>query len=116
MKYKNFIRFILIGASILSIFLFISGCSGSDVSAKSETASVEIQIAESSVSQSSQQQQDNNGSYEKWKCIERGCDYIYDPAIGDATQGIAPGTKFEDLPADWLCPVCNKGKDHFVKL
>ncbi len=84
--------------------------------AKAQTASAEIQIAESTVPQSSQQQQSNNESYEKWECIERGCDYIYDPAIGDATQGIAPGTKFEDLPADWLCPVCKKGKDHFVKL
>lgn len=116
MKYKNFIRFILISASLLSVFLFISGCGGSDTSAKSETTSAEIQIVESTVSQSSQQQQDSTESYEKWKCIERGCNYIYDPAIGDATQGIAPGTKFEDLPDNWLCPVCNKGKDHFVKL
>lgn len=96
--------------------MFIGGCSGSDTSAKSETTSAEIQMAESTVFQSSHQQQDSDESYGKWKCIEKGCDYIYDPAIGDATQGIAPGTKFEDLPTDWLCPVCKKGKDHFIKL
>ena len=34
------------------------------------------------------------------------CGYVYDPALGDPTQGIAPGTPFEDLPADWHCPRC----------
>ena len=41
------------------------------------------------------------------------CGYVYDPAVGDPTQGIAPGTKFEDLPEDWHCPRCKKGKDKF---
>ena len=41
------------------------------------------------------------------------CGYVYDPAVGDPSQGIAPGTKFEDLPADWHCPRCKKGKDKF---
>ena len=41
------------------------------------------------------------------------CGYTYDPAEGDATKGIAAGTKFEDLPADWVCPVCGVGKDQF---
>ncbi len=39
------------------------------------------------------------------------CGYIYDPAIGDADSGIAPGTPFEDLPDDWACPECGVGKD-----
>lgn len=34
------------------------------------------------------------------------CGWVYDPAEGDADGGIAPGTKFEDLPDDWECPVC----------
>jgi len=33
------------------------------------------------------------------------CDYIYDPAVGGPDNGIAPGTRFEDLPDDWLCPL-----------
>ena len=38
------------------------------------------------------------------------CGYIYDPAKGDSDGGIAPGVRFEDLPADWSCPVCGRRK------
>ena len=41
------------------------------------------------------------------------CGYVYDPAVGDPDSGIAPGTKFEDLPADFECPLCAAGKDSF---
>jgi rubredoxin len=41
------------------------------------------------------------------------CGYIYDPAKGDPDSGIAPGTAFEDIPADWVCPLCGVGKDDF---
>ena len=41
------------------------------------------------------------------------CGYVYDPAVGDPDSGIAPGTAFEDLPADWVCPLCGVGKDQF---
>ena len=41
------------------------------------------------------------------------CEYIYDPALGDPENGIAPGTAFEDLPADWVCPLCGVGKEDF---
>ena len=51
---------------------------------------------------------------EKWACPS--CDYIYDPAVGDEDGGIAPGTPFEDLPDDWICPVCGAGKDQFEKV
>jgi rubredoxin len=51
---------------------------------------------------------------EKWECIV--CGYIYDPVIGDPTQGIGPGMKFEDLPEDWVCPECGVPKDQFRKL
>ena len=40
----------------------------------------------------------------KYRCTI--CGYIYDPAVGDSTQGINPGTAFEDLPDSWTCPVC----------
>jgi len=41
------------------------------------------------------------------------CGYIYDPALGDQESGIPPGTSFEDLPDDWVCPVCGIGKEEF---
>jgi rubredoxin len=41
------------------------------------------------------------------------CGYIYDPEAGDTGQGAAPGTAFENLPADWICPLCGVGKDSF---
>lgn len=47
----------------------------------------------------------------KWRCIP--CGYIYDPAEGDPDGGIVPGTAFEDLPDDWVCPVCGVGKEDF---
>ena len=43
------------------------------------------------------------------------CGYEYDPAVGDPDNGIAPGTAFEDLPADWVCPLCGAEKSEFVK-
>jgi rubredoxin len=47
----------------------------------------------------------------KYRCVI--CDYIYDPAAGDPGNGIAPGTAFEDLPADWACPLCGADKSNF---
>jgi rubredoxin len=41
------------------------------------------------------------------------CGYIYDPNAGDPDNGIEPGTAFEDLPDDWVCPVCGADKDAF---
>lgn len=43
------------------------------------------------------------------------CGYEYDEAKGDPDNGIAPGTKFEDLPEDYVCPVCGLGKELFEK-
>ena len=42
------------------------------------------------------------------------CGWIYDEEKGDADLGIAPGTKFEDLPEDFECPLCGVGKDMFI--
>jgi len=44
------------------------------------------------------------------------CGYEYDPAAGDPDNGIAPGTPFEKLPEDWVCPACGVGKDQFEKM
>jgi rubredoxin len=41
------------------------------------------------------------------------CGYVYDPETGDPAAGIAPGTSFESIPDDWVCPVCGMGKDSF---
>jgi len=43
------------------------------------------------------------------------CGYVYDPEKGDPDGGIAPGTKFEDIPDEWVCPVCGVGKNDFKK-
>ena len=47
----------------------------------------------------------------KWECTV--CGYIYDPEKGDPDSGIAPGTPFEQLPDDWVCPECGVEKDMF---
>ena len=41
------------------------------------------------------------------------CGYVYDPEKGDTDNGISAGTAFEDLPADWVCPLCSVGKELF---
>lgn len=43
------------------------------------------------------------------------CGYVYDPAEGDPDGGIKPGTPFEEIPEDWVCPTCGVGKDQFEK-
>jgi rubredoxin len=47
------------------------------------------------------------------KYICSNCGYIYDPSIGDPDNGIEPGTSFESLPEDWVCPVCYQNKSAF---
>ncbi len=47
----------------------------------------------------------------KYKCLM--CSYVYDPAEGDPDNNIAPGTPWEDVPEDWVCPDCGVGKDEF---
>ncbi len=43
------------------------------------------------------------------------CGHVYDPAVGDPNSGIPAGTRFEDLPDNWVCPVCGAAKSYFVK-
>lgn len=50
---------------------------------------------------------------QKYKCTV--CGYVYDPENGDPDSGIAAGTKFEDLPDSWVCPVCGASKSEFEK-
>ena len=51
---------------------------------------------------------------QKWRCTI--CDYVYDPAEGDMNNGVAPGTPFEELPDEWVCPICAVGKNLFVQI
>jgi len=51
------------------------------------------------------------GKMKKWKCSI--CGYIYDPQKGDPDNGVKPGTAFEKIPEDWVCPLCGAGKDMF---
>lgn len=48
---------------------------------------------------------------QRYQCIV--CNYVYDPAVGDIDRGVASGTPFEDLPEDWVCPVCGAGREMF---
>lgn len=43
------------------------------------------------------------------------CGYVYDPEKGDPEAEIQPGTPFEKLPENWVCPICGAGKDQFEK-
>ena len=44
------------------------------------------------------------------------CEWVYDEELGDPDNGIAPGTKFEDLPDDFVCPLCGVGKEMFSEV
>ena len=50
---------------------------------------------------------------EKWVC--QVCGYVYDPKKGDSANGVKAGTKFEDIPEDWVCPDCGASKSEFEK-
>ncbi|BAH47208.1 rubredoxin [Rhodococcus opacus] len=51
---------------------------------------------------------------ELWVCEV--CEDVYDPQLGDPDGGIPPGTAFQDIPDDWVCPVCGARKKEFRKL
>lgn len=50
----------------------------------------------------------------KWECMV--CGWQYDEDVGDPESGIEAGTKFEDIPDDWVCPACGAGKEDFEKI
>ena len=50
---------------------------------------------------------------DKYECP---CGYVYDPAVGDIDNNIPTETAFEDLPDDWVCPLCGAEKDYFEKV
>lgn len=56
-------------------------------------------------------EKERSSSTQRYECVE--CKYIYNPKYGNEKAGIMPGTAFDDLPEDWVCPVCGEGKDMF---
>ena len=53
-----------------------------------------------------------DSEFRQWICII--CGWVYDEAAGLPEDGIAPGTRWEDIPADWRCPECDVGKEDFA--
>jgi rubredoxin len=52
--------------------------------------------------------------FAKWHCVT--CGHIYDEAIGDSDTGLAPGTRWADVPADWYCPDCGATKEDYERV
>ncbi|QTA80376.1 Rubredoxin [Desulfonema limicola] len=52
-------------------------------------------------------------SMKKWECP---CGYVYDPDSGDPENNIEPGTSFDDIPEDWVCPRCEAEKEFFEEI
>lgn len=50
--------------------------------------------------------------FKQWVCVI--CGWVYDEATGYPEDGLAPGTRWADIPADWRCPLCDVGKDEFA--
>jgi rubredoxin len=50
-------------------------------------------------------------AFRKFHCLI--CDHVYDEALGDPAAGLAPGTRFEDIPDNWVCPECGATKADF---
>mgnify|MGYP003374265665 CR=1 FL=1 len=59
-------------------------------------------------------QQEHSDDNQRFECIE--CKYIYNPKFGNEKAGIKPGTEFNELPEDWVCPVCGEGKGMFQEM
>ena len=58
-----------------------------------------------------EQRRSDATTYRTWMCVV--CGFIYDEAAGLPEEGIAPGTRWEDIPADWQCPECGVAKADF---
>ena len=55
-----------------------------------------------------------DGLMAKWQCTV--CGYVYNEDEGDPDSDVPPGTKWEELPEDWVCPICGADKDQFEKI
>jgi flavin reductase (DIM6/NTAB) family NADH-FMN oxidoreductase RutF/rubredoxin len=68
-------------------------------------------LKEEAMSKNNKKEENN---MQKYVC--KVCGYIYEPEKGDPDSGVEPGTSFEKLPANWVCPICGAGKDQFEKV
>jgi rubredoxin len=66
------------------------------------------------VDKSKLEKKETKSTFKKFKCTA--CGYVYDEEAGDPSNGIDPGTLFNDLPEDWVCPVCGTEKEDFIEL
>lgn len=53
----------------------------------------------------------SENDFKTWVCII--CGWVYDEEAGAPDEGIAPGTRWDDIPSYWVCPDCGVGKDDF---
>lgn len=81
------------------------------VSLDDAQASREAQSADLSVSVDAQEVSASS-EFKQWVCVI--CGWIYDEAAGVPEEGIAPGTRWADVPVDWRCPLCDVGKEDFA--
>src|SRR3989338_5840088 len=72
------------------------------------------QLAAAKKTEVAQKGEEKKGGYPKYRC--KVCGYIYDPAKGDPSQEIKPGTAFKELPDSWQCPECGVNKEQFEKI
>jgi flavin reductase (DIM6/NTAB) family NADH-FMN oxidoreductase RutF/rubredoxin len=100
--------------------LFIGELSGAEVLQEGEpmTYAYYHQVKRGTTPKSApsyvEEKKEEKSEMAKYKCSV--CGYIYDPAVGDPDGGIKPGTPFEEIPDDWVCPVCGAAKEDFEKI
>jgi rubredoxin len=68
--------------------------------------------AESTGSNAATQNPTSADDFKQWVCVI--CGWVYDEAAGLPEEGIAPGTRWADVPEDWRCPLCDVGKEDFA--
>jgi Fe-Mn family superoxide dismutase len=78
-----------------------------DISEAWTANTVEIAVEEEILTEKTRKKMD------RYVCIP--CGWVYDPEEGDPENGVAPGTPFEEIPDEWLCPACGVGKEYFEK-
>ncbi|BFG77912.1 hypothetical protein PTKU46_59450 [Paraburkholderia terrae] len=69
-------------------------------------------VTEPAGSNAATQTQTSADDFKQWVCVI--CGWVYDEAAGLPEEGIAPGTRWADVPEDWRCPLCDVGKEDFA--
>jgi rubredoxin len=74
-------------------------------------ATIGGRIPEPSISLDAGEMSDKNEGFRSWMCLI--CGWIYEEEAGLPEEGIAPGTRWEDIPMNWTCPECGARKEDF---